>query len=143
MNNFVILTSIAVILMCILQKSQVNAECCPPDNDKCLDGTDTPEFQCCAHGKCNIFCCACADGCRVAKTKRDVSVHHGHSILQKYDVDNDGCFDKKEAHNYWQSGACGRGHGNTTLGLEQLEKEFINFDKNHDGKLSFEEIDEL
>jgi hypothetical protein len=45
------------------------AVCCTT-NGVCGDGTSpTP---CCAHGKCNIFCCNCDGGCRGRSLKRDL-----------------------------------------------------------------------
>ncbi|KAF1847617.1 uncharacterized protein K460DRAFT_279871 [Cucurbitaria berberidis CBS 394.84] len=47
------------------------AVCCQgPTTGSCGDGTNgTP---CCAHGKCNIFCCNCDGGCRGRSMKRDL-----------------------------------------------------------------------
>ncbi|KAK8067628.1 hypothetical protein PG996_006740 [Apiospora saccharicola] len=56
--KFLFALSIASSLM-----PSVFAECCNRrDKEDCGDGTlGTP---CCPYGSCNIFCCACAGGCR-------------------------------------------------------------------------------
>jgi hypothetical protein len=61
----------------------VIAICCKhgPD-DTCPDGSSSS--TCCAHGKCNLFCCNCDGGCRVNSGKRDFL----HELVDRSDSVN-------------------------------------------------------
>lgn len=139
---FVTLSSIAMVLLCVLEQSQVEALCCHTDaNSKCNDGSNgTP---CCGKGSCNIFCCNCDGGCWPSKDRRRRDENsipeetNSTLILSQYDTNNDGHFDHDEAHNYMMSSGC----GHKSMTTDELKGHFSQLDKNGDGKLHFEEID--
>jgi len=106
--------------------TSVAAECCkkPFAYDYCDDGTLTSTFGCCGIGPCNIFCCNCDDGCRVAKTKRNTA----------RDVASWGD---------WAQTASSQS-GDSTCGLFESENQcaldkFEALDTNHDGFLTLAE----
>lgn len=131
------LAPIALLLLFILEENQVNAECCPnlDPTSTCADGVQVLTFQCCAYGACNFFCCNCDGGCRRAdgQTKSFES-----TLLKEYDVDGNEHFDLHELRRYVLSGACG--HKSKVV---DIEAQFAAFDKNTDGRLSFDEINEV
>lgn len=132
----VILASFA--LLCILKDNQANAECCPRrGGGYCDDGTIVGPIQCCAHGPCNFWCCNCDNGCRTRDDMASVLTGRSTSMLETLDLDHDGHFDRDEARMYVLSI-----NGGDETKLADLEKHFVHFDKNGDGKLSFDEIEE-
>lgn len=108
-----------VIAHCYLT-STVHCDCCYSFNyvncpgvggsatDKCADCSDDTPY--CGYGKCNIFGCACAGGCRsgacsdcqqARRRKRDTEVSappaNGTDILKQADKDQDGKLSVDEA----------------------------------------------
>ncbi|CAL8121087.1 unnamed protein product [Orchesella dallaii] len=131
------------VLMGILIEHQVHSQCCGGGHGAgllggkhCDDGTSaTP---CCGLSACNAFCCACKSGCRSGRKKRSTedlitSAHHNHS---RFDKDGDGHHDFDEAREILASGTC----GNKSAILADFFVHFDKYDKNGDGKLSFEEM---
>jgi len=70
------------LLVLLLQQGAtlVGAECCDCPGELCPDGTGCDDFSCCAYGPCNIFCCACHNGCRTSSLNSD-----GVRRLGRYD----------------------------------------------------------
>lgn len=127
---------VSLAVLCILEDKQANAVCCDRSNaiGFCLDQEFVGPLLCCGKGPCNIFCCNCDNGCRPIGPNRRIE---STTMLAEFDLDNDGHFSRDEARTYVLS----INGGNETM-IVDLEKNFVDLDKNGDGKLSFDEIDE-
>ncbi|CAL8123073.1 unnamed protein product [Orchesella dallaii] len=109
--------------------------CCPAALGTCSDGSSgTP---CCGRSPCNWWCCNC--GSCHGRRKRDVSGALEPTGWQKMDKDGNGHVDKEEAHLHLLAGSC----GNYTEKIVDFEHNFKKFDKDGDGKLSYEEINSV
>ncbi|CAL8141063.1 unnamed protein product [Orchesella dallaii] len=138
------------VLFLFVAISKISSQCCRINllTNLCQDGVKgTP---CCGVKSCNIFCCNCSDeGCRVGDHSvwrhywnKAVSYVRGNRSLRsiqgddEHDKNKDGFYDFTEAYNLLLSGTC----GNYTDNVARFPKEFKRMDKNHDGKLSYDEI---
>lgn len=115
--------SFSVILLSLLgTAATVAAECCSSPA-VCADGTVSDIWSCCAYGSCNIFCCNCDGGCRVASSKRSWTdwVHHNHGHFPGVSEASSGC-------------------GLTVTDSQCVEDKITELDTDFDGKVSLAEI---
>ena len=131
------LLRIAIVLSALaLCSSASYAVCCNSSGSFCADGTcATP---CCGHGKCNIFCCNCDDGCRTGPCTGCNSADAMAGTADKFDsidTNNDHAIDIKEFKN-WAGGA-----GRYFATDADAKKAFGSADSNHNGKIEPKEFD--
>lgn len=144
--KFFLYATLATLVVFVLESQQVSSACChntkeTPTDRLCADGTSaTP---CCGVGACNLFCCACARGCRKESSSRvkrsvDVAVKEtGH--FERFDGNSDGHLDLHESFHMFITGGC---DGNITGDAYDFKPIFFKFDKDNNGKLSWDEINE-
>ncbi len=142
--RFFLIAALAVFLIVALENQQVLSACCNAlSSGNCNDNTvSTP---CCGIGSCNIFCCACKNGCRMAPPLRQFqrSVELGAQEtdqFERFDVNKDGHHDIYESYNMFGRSGCG---GNFTGTVNDYKLIFNEFDKDGNGKLNWSEIIEI
>lgn len=138
-----------LLLLDVIRENGVLSECCVIEHDcvlirsnlrcsRCADKTlGTP---CCGYLGCNIFCCNCGGGCRKAEGIESILSSSSDSTkpLEIHDKDGDGFLNVQEINQMLSNRSCGNFTGN----LEDAKMLLVRFDRNGDGKLSYEEIDE-
>lgn len=144
--DILLCATLAMLVLFVLEFQQVSSACCHNTKETstgrfCADGTSaTP---CCGHGGCNLFCCACDQGCRTgsfSRVKRSVEVavkDTGH--FERFDGNGDGHHDIHESFHMFISGGCGENSTETVLDFKPI---FFKYDKDGNGKLSWDEINE-
>ncbi|CAG7721624.1 unnamed protein product [Allacma fusca] len=131
------LVIVAASMVVALYVNPVTSVCCKwAFSDDCEDGElGTP---CCGRGEkgCNFFCCNCDGGCRTqnktrkTNSKRQATSTDLYNRYRSLDINGDGDVDEAEATHYARQ-------------IRQAEGfEFAAYDKDGDGVLSPEEIDD-
>ncbi|KAI6081919.1 hypothetical protein F4821DRAFT_264480 [Hypoxylon rubiginosum] len=114
----------------------VLAECCnSPRTGNCAGGHEpTP---CCGKGSCNLFCCACKNGCWTAKIKNrynlvpDLFERDADSAFAMADKSNNGTVSLEDYLEYMNVG-----QGDEQIWVTWFQKH----DKNGDGLITVDEI---
>ncbi|CAL8132634.1 unnamed protein product [Orchesella dallaii] len=141
---------LCAIVSLLISEHRVSGQCCRSSIrfqlrgtgvqvGKGLCGDNTSPTPCCGYRPCNIFCCNCSDGgCRRSGRRRGRDVNAVQQGEHEHDKNKDGFYEKHEVHNLLLSGSC----GNYSEKVGKWETEFQRMDKDKDGKLSYEEINE-
>lgn len=145
-----------VVLIVVVPNHLVNGDCCGPllcDEKniypllaKCYCGDGTLATPYCGYGPCNIFGCNCDGGCRSAPGKPASSSNETnsqkkeHDRIVAYSKSNDEQLDLDEAYELAQSISNGPKYNVTVAEFTTL---FEKADKDNNGKLSFDEINQL